>query len=240
VPALASPYGRNNSTNPGLSTSPGETFIGPATYNGGGTSTSVANTDVIGTAESTPTLAYGNITVQFVAPITQAEVRYGNGPRPTMSGTAGNQWISIHDISFCPMPVVSMTKTSAPVSVVANDPNRFNIPGADLDYTITVANTGGSTVDISTTLIADTLPAGVTFFNGDIDPSIAGVQNYVFTPGSSGLTLGAANITYHNASNATITPASSYDPAVRFVRWLPQGTMAANSSFSIRFRSNVN
>ena len=81
---------------------------------------------------------------------------------------------------------------------------------------------------------------GVTFFNGDIDTVTAGTQNFVFTPGTSGLTLGAANITYLNGANTTITPAAGYDPLVRTVRWLPQGIMAANSSFTIRFRTRIN
>ncbi|MDB5700005.1 MAG: hypothetical protein JWL66_204 [Sphingomonadales bacterium] len=235
VPAIATPYGRNNSTNPGL-TNPGVTYVGPGT-NGG---YAFPATDGEGTAASSPTQDIGNLSVQFAAPITQAEIRYGNGPSAGMNGTAGVQSISVHDISFCPMPVIGMTKTSSPVSVVANDPNRFNIPGADVDYTITVTNTGGSTVDLSTTLVADSLPVGVTFYNGDIDTATAGVQNYVFVPGTSGLTLGAANVTYQNAANASVVPVSGYDTAVRSVRWLPQGTMAANSSFSIRFRTSVN
>ncbi|CAN5210360.1 hypothetical protein BH09PSE3_BH09PSE3_02600 [soil metagenome] len=235
VPSIATPYGRNNSTNPG-STAPGVTYVGPGTSGG----YAYPSTDGAGTATADMNRDYGNLNVQFVVPITQAEIRYGNGPSSTMSGTAGIQSISIHDISFCPMPAVTISKTSAPTSIVANDPNRFNIPGADVDYTITVTNSGGSTVDLSTTLIADTLPAGITFYNGDIDSTTAGTQNFVFTPGTSGLTLGAGNITYYNAANGAITPTAGYDPAVRSVRWVPQGTMAANSSFTIKFRSNIN
>jgi uncharacterized repeat protein (TIGR01451 family) len=235
VPAITTPYGANNGNNPGI-VAPGVTFVGPGTSSG----YSFPATDAVGTVASTPTQTIANIAVQFVAPITQAEIRYGNGPASTMAGTAGQQSISIHDISFCPMPAVGIAKTSSPVSIVATDPSRFNIPGAAVDYIVTVTNTGGSTVDLSTTLIADALPANVTFFNGDIDPSLAGVQNYLFTPGTSGLTLGVTNITYHNAASAPITPATDYDTAVRSLRWLPQGTMAANSIFSIRFRARIN
>ena len=120
------------------------------------------------------------------------------------------------------------------------DPNRFAIPGADIDYTLTVANSGGSVVDAASGMIADTLPANVTFFNGDIDTVTPGIQNFVFAGGTSGLTLGAANITYLNAGGTPITPAAGYDPLVRTLRYQPQGTMAANSSYSVRLRTRVN
>lgn len=233
TPVLASPYGsRNNVSNPGL-TAPGVAYIGPGTTAG----YTFVSGDLIGTGISALNQDFGLINTSSTVPITQAEVRYGNGPASTMTGTAGIQSIAIHDISFCPMPVLSMTKTAAPVATTGD--NRFNIPGADVDYTITVTNTGGSPVDINTATIGDLLPANVTFFNGDIDTATAGTQNFVFTPGTSGLTLAAANITYLNAANAPITPAVGYDANVRTVRWQPQGTMAANSSFAIRFRTQI-
>lgn len=236
VPTLASPYGgRNNVSNPGQ-TAPAVTYIGAGTTAG----YSFISGDLAGTGISALNQDLALINTTSVVPITQAEIRYGNGPASTMTGTAGIQSISIHDISFCPMPVIAIAKSVAPVAVSLTDPNRFNIPGADVDYTITVTNSGGSTVDLSTTLIGDLLPPEVTFFNGDIDTVTAGTQNFVFTPGSTGLTLAAANITYLNAGNTSITPAAGYDPLVRTVRWLPQGTMAANSSFTIRFRTRIN
>ena len=235
TPNISSPYGgRNNTTNPGQ-TSPSTTVIGPY-------AASVPNfsgSEVVGnTGNSTNTQDLGNLLISFAQPVTQVDIRYANGPSAYIGGTPGQQAISIHDLNFCTMPVLSMTKTAAPVATTGD--NRFNIPGADVDYTITVTNTGGSPVDINTALIGDALPAAVTFFNGDIDTATAGTQNFVFTPGTSGLTLSAANITYLNASNTSITPAAGYDPAVRTVRWQPQGTMAANSSFTIRFRTQIN
>lgn len=235
VPSIVTPYGRNNSTNPGV-TAPGVAFVGPGTTAGA----TIISGDAIGTATATATQDYGNLNVQFAQPITQTEIRYANGPASSITGIPGQQSISVHDITFCPMPVLAIAKSVAPVSVLSTDPNRFNIPGADVDYTITVTNSGGSTVDLSTTLIGDALPAQVTFFNGDIDTVTAGTQNFVFAAGASGLTLAAANITYLNAGNGAITPAAGYDPLVRTVRWLPQGTMAANSSFTIRFRTRIN
>jgi len=235
VPAIATPYGRNNSTAPGVA-APGVTFVGPGSTAG----VAFPSGDFVGTGVSANSDDFGNVQVAFAAPITQAEIRYGNGPASTMTGTPGLQSISIHNITFCPMPDVTIAKSVAPVSTVPTDPNRFSIPGADVDYTITVTNSGGSVVDLGSTIIGDTLPADVTFFNGDIDPVTPGIQNFVFTPGTSALTLAAANASYFNTASTGFTPAPGYDAAVRALRWLPQGSMAANSSFTIRFRTRIN
>lgn len=235
VPLLTSPYSRNNSTNPGI-TAPGVTYVAPGTTAGA----TFVSGDLVGTAVATSAQDYGNILAQFAQPITTAEVRYGNGPASTMTGTAGVQSISIHDISFCPLPAMAMVKTAAPATVVVTDPNRFAIPGADIDYTLTVTNSGGSTVDAAGATVADPLPANVTFYNGDIDLVTPGTQNFTFNAGTSGLTLGAANITYLDAGGSPITPAAGYDPLVRTVRYQPQGTMAANSNYSVTFRTRVN
>jgi uncharacterized repeat protein (TIGR01451 family) len=235
VPLISSPYGgRNNQTNPGQ-TSPATTVIGPYTA-------SVPNfsgSEVVGnTANSTDTQNNGNLTISFAQPVNQVDIRYANGPAAYISGTPGQQAISIHDFNFCTMPSIQLVKTSTPVATTGD--NRFNIPGADVDYTITITNTGGSPVDLNTTSISDLLPAEVTFFNGDIDTVTAGTQNFVFAPGTSGLTLAAGNISYFNAANTSITPAAGYDALVRRVRWIPQGPMAANSSATIRFRTRIN
>ena len=103
-----------------------------------------------------------------------------------------------------------------------------------------MTNSGGSTVDSTGALISDTLPANVTFFNGDIDMLTPGTQNFAFTAGASGVTLGAANIIYLNAGGTPITPAAGYDPLVRTVRYAPQRTMAGNSTYNVRFRARVN
>ena len=110
-----------------------------------------------------------------------------------------------------------------------------------MDYTITLTNTGGSAVDVNSALIADALPAGVTYFNGDIDPVTPGVQTFVFTAGTSGLTLAQANVATSNNAGASYgyTPAAGYDPAVTAVRFQPQGQLAAYGSATIRFRARV-
>ena len=235
VPTLATPYGRNNSTNPGQ-TAPGTAVVGP--YNASqptfGASEAVGNTGNSGNTD-----AFGNIAVSFDQPVVQVELRYANGPAAYMAGTPGQQAIGIHDLTFCTMPVVQLAKSSGVVATVGVD--RFATPGSEVDYTLTVANTGGSAVDVNSTLIADVLPAGVTYFNGDIDPVTAGVQSFVFTGSGSGLSMSQANVSASNngGTSYVYTPSAGYDPAVTAVRFQPQGQLAAYGSATIRFRVRV-
>lgn len=235
IPVIVTPQGRSNTGTPGF-LAPGVSAVGPTTVSGA----AIANGQISGVGASSLTQDNGRVTATFATPVDYVEVRYANGPTSTMTGTAGIQSISIHDLTFCPMPNIVIDKTSAPVATSGD--NRFTIPGSDVDYTITVTNSGGSTVDATTIVLTDLLPANVTFNNVDLDAGTAGVQPYVFTAGTSGVALAAANVAYTNNNGSTYayTPAAGIDPAVDGVRYSPTGTMAANSSFSVRFRTRVN
>jgi hypothetical protein len=241
TPRIASPYPtatpRNNQTNPG-NTAPSTSAIGATA-----TPATITNQEVLGiTGASGQNDDFGNLIVTFQSPITEFTLRYGNGPATTMAGTAGLQGIGIHRLNFCTMPKISMTKVSSVFSDPINgQTNPKAIPGADIDYVLTIFNQGGSAVDLNTQAITDALPNNFDFFNGDIDTGIAGTQNVVITPGTSGLTLAAANVTYSSTGTApyTYTPAAGYDALMRGLRIAPQGSMAANSSFTLRFRGRV-
>ena len=235
VPRIANPYGNNNQNNPGQ-TAPSSAAIGPITA----VTPNFSNAEVVGNGAAGTTEAFGNVTASFAEPVVRVDIRYGNGPASFNTGTAGQQAIGIHDLLFCTMPVVDLAKTSA--TVATTGPERFAIPGADVDYTLTLTNTGGSPVDVNSTLIADVLPANVTYYNGDIDAATAGTQSFVFTPGTSGLTLSQANVATSNNGGTSYgyTAAAGYDPAVSAVRYQPQGQLAPYSTAVIRFRVRVN
>ena len=235
-PALSTPFGTNNTVPGPHSNASSSQLVGataaPLTLTvrqSGGTSASGNNSTT------------GTISAVFAQPVTQVEVRYGNYPLSAGETVTGQQAIGIQTISYCPMPVLSVTKASAPFSVVGTDPNRFNIPGADVIYTLTVSNSNSSPVDVGTMILSDPLPSAMTFYNGDIDDAGPLTTNYEFTPGTSGLTFAAANLGYSNNGGSTYaySPAAGYDAAVNAIRLSPQGTMAANSSFSIKFRTRV-
>lgn len=234
TPVMTTPSGSNNTT--GGQTAPSTVFLGPFA----GVTPPISAAEAVGnTRNSTNTSTNGNVTVAFGQPVVRVELRYANGPASTMAGTPGQQAISLHDLTFCTMPVVSLAKVSN--TVTTSGDGRFNSPGADVDYTLTITNTGGSPVDVNSTLIADVLPAGVTYLNGDIDPATAGIQTFVFTGPNSGLTLAAGNVSHSNSGGASYgyTPAAGYDPAVTAVRFQPQGQLAAYGSATIRFRVRV-
>lgn len=235
TPTITTPFGTNNGAGPKTNAS-STLQLGVST-----TPLTVAVDAAIGNATSGNSANNGTLTAAFTQPVRAISLRYGNSNQSPGGGTTGQQAYGIQAIRFCPMPAIAVSKTSAPVVTLGTDPNRFNIPGADVDYTITVANTGGSTVDINSALIADVLPANVTFFNGDIDSGTAGTQNFVFTPGTSGLTMPGTSIAYSNNGGSTYTysPSAGYDTNVNALRFSPQGTMAANSSFTIRFRTRI-
>lgn len=177
--------------------------------------------------------------VTFVQPITTLEIRYGNYPLQLGETTTNQQWISVHDLTFCPMPAVTVAKTSTVFETAGV--NRFNVPGADVVYTLTVTNSGGSPVDLNGMALTDPLPAQATFFNGDFDGAGAGTTAFGFNAGTSGVTMPASALTFSNNGGSTYAyaPAAGYDPAVNAIRFAPTGSMAANSSFSVSFRARI-
>ncbi|MCU0728571.1 MAG: hypothetical protein MUF41_00465 [Sphingopyxis sp.] len=235
TPAISTPVGSNNTTGP-------RTAVGSTIALGSATTPFVqTDREAIGTGSAPNTDDTGTLTATFTQPVTQVEIRYGNNGVSAGGTATGQQAFGIQRVSWCPMPVLAIAKASNPATSVLTDPNRFNIPNADVDYTLTVTNTGGSPVDLNATILRDILPANVTFFNGDIDTVTAGTQNFIFNAGTSGLTFAPANLSYSNNGGASYayTPAAGYDPAVTAIQLNPQGSMAANSSFTIRFRTRI-
>lgn len=237
VPVMTTPFGTVNTAAGPRSNASSSLRLGPET-----TPYTVNQAAAVGTGASANNVNTGNITVSFAQPVTSVELRYGNYPYSSGESSTGQQGYGVDGVSFCPMPNITVAKISAPYVIAAGNPNRFAIPDADIAYALTVTNSGGSPVDLGSTILADVLPPGVTFFNGDYNDAGAGTANFEFTAGSSGLTLAPANVTYSNNAGASYgyAPAAGYDANVDAVRFAPQGTMAANSSFTVRFRARVN
>ncbi|CAN5237298.1 hypothetical protein BH09PSE3_BH09PSE3_13010 [soil metagenome] len=153
-------------------------------------------------------------------------------------------------ITNTPKPATA-TLTVVKTSTVISDPvngttNPKAIPGAVIQYAVTIINTGTAAVDASTVVIIDPLPAGVTL-------SVA-APTVVFIDGTpaTGLSFNSAsNVTYSNQSTGgapfTYTPVSSggYDAAVRGIRIAPTGVMAGTTapgspSFTVTFLTRIN
>jgi uncharacterized repeat protein (TIGR01451 family) len=235
IPTLTTPFGQQSTSGP-LTNASSSVTLGPTA-----TPVAVAANDAVGVGVSDNASNTGNVTVTFPQPISSLQVRYGNAPLTGTETATGQQAFGIGGFSWCPMPAISLAKAVAPATTVLTDPKRFNIPGADVNYTLTVSNTGGSPLDLNSTILTDVLPPQTTFFNGDIDTVTAGTQNFIFNAGTSGLTMAPANLTYSNNGGASYgyTPAAGYDTNINGIRLNPQGTMAPNSSFTITFRAAV-
>jgi uncharacterized repeat protein (TIGR01451 family) len=236
VPALTTPFGQANNTGPFINAS-SSLKLGPQA-----TAPATLAQEAVGVGASGNNSTTGNLNVVFAQPVTSVQLRYGNYPLIGTETATGQQFYALSTVSWCPMPSLTISKTSAPFVTLITDPNRFNIPGADTVYSLTVTNSNSSPVDVGTMVLTDILPTAMTFYNGDIDGAGPLTTNYEFLPGTSGLTFAAANLTYSNNNGATYayTPSAGYDANVDAIRLNPQGTMAANSSFTIRFRTRIN
>lgn len=203
------------------------------------TAPAVVAGEMLGASEAQEEQDIGTVTVSFTQPVTSVEIRYGNSALNAGGSAVGEQWISIHDLSFCPMPSLAVSKTSTPYLTSGAD--RFNAPGSDVVYTITATNNGGSPVDLGGLTLTDVLPAGMTFYNGDFDPLTIGTDPFRLVAGTSGITLAAANLGYSSNGGTSFAylPSSGYDANINALRFTPVGSLAANSSFSISFRARV-
>ncbi|MBA3897184.1 MAG: hypothetical protein H0X36_08665 [Sphingomonadaceae bacterium] len=234
VPAIVTPFGQANVTGPFTNAS-SSLMLGPNSF-------AATAAQAVGTGASGNNSNTGDITLSFAQPVTSVELRYGNYPLQAGETVTGQQGIGFSGVSFCPMPVVTIAKITTPWSDPQNGTaNPKLIPGGDLIYTLTVANANTSPVDLSTTILTDPIPATLTFYNGDIDDAGPLTTNFDFNAGASGLTFAAANLSYSNNGGASYayTPAAGYDPAVNALRFAPAGSMAANSSFTIKFRARI-
>ena len=235
TPTIVTPWGQAN--NGGTLTNASSSLtLGPTS-----TPYAVGAAEAVGTGNSNNNSNTGNITLSFPQPITSIEFRYGNYPLQSGETATGQQAIGFSGVSYCPMPSLTVTKTSAPYVTASTDPLRFNVPGADVIYTLTVTNANTSPVDMSTMVLTDALPAGVSFYNGDIDDAGPLTTNYAFDAGTSGLSFSASGLTYSNngGTSYAYTPAAGYDAAVTALRFAPVGSMPADSSFTLRFRAQI-
>lgn len=231
---LSTPFGSNNGTGPRSATGSAMT-LGPAT-----TPYALTAEQAVGTSTSPNTGSNtGDISIAFPQPVTTVILRYGNYPLTSGETVTGQQAYGLSRVAFCPLPSIAVVKTSAPSAATGVD--RFNAPGSDVVYTITVTNSGGSPVDLNGMVLTDLFPAQASFFNGDFDDAGAGTTNFALGTGTSGVILATSGVTYSNNGGASYAyaPAAGHDPAVNRIRFAPTGSMAANSSFTIRFRARI-
>ncbi len=198
----------------------------------------------IGDTLSADNEAFGNLVVTFNDPVDTILIRYGN--HTTAPANPGQQGISLHDMIFCnPFAALSVTKVSSLISDPVNlTTNPKAIPGALVEYLISVTNNGTAATDTNSVVVID---------NGPADAKLCQIARVggpvVFTdPGGSGLTytftaIGSTtdNLEFSNNGGASWTyvpsaDAQGCDAAVTSFRLRPGGAMAAGRSIALRAR----
>ncbi len=174
---------------------------------------------------------------------------------PTFDNQGANN--SASDTTSVVLPALTVTKTVTPFSnPVESQNNPKAIPGAILEYEITVTNTGSSDIDADTVVITDPLPAnlrlvlnspvapveftdngsGLTFAPTDIGTNTAPPYSDVALSNDGGATfLGIGQIGSSGGIDATA-------PRINFIRINPKGTFLGasgggpNPGFSLKFK----
>lgn len=230
TPVLSTPFGNGNATGQ-VRTATGSSLTSGTTT----TPLALSASQVGGSGSADNNSDTGTLNVSFAQPVTSVTFKYGNYPYTSGESVTGQQAIGIAGISFCPMPQISVTKTSTPASGTYG---AYNIPGNDVIYTLTVANSGGSPVDASTIVLTDALPANTTFRNTAFDGTTTLPVKVV---SAGGTTLSGANITYSRTGDTTYTytPVAGYDALVDGLRIAPSGELAANSTLVLQFAAKV-
>jgi parallel beta-helix repeat protein len=155
------------------------------------------------------------------------------------------------------LPAISMTKSAALVSDPLNGTtNPIIIPGAVMQYTVSVTNQGPASPDSGTVVIANPVGSANMLFVGDL--AGAGSGPLIFTDGTpasglsysfAGLSSTTDSLSFSNDNGATYTytpapDADGYDPAVTHLRVTPAGALAASDGtdhpgFTLQFRVKV-
>ena len=149
------------------------------------------------------------------------------------------------------IPILSTTKTSALYAPTAF--SVFMIPGNDVIYTITTANTGLVATDSNSIFTLDSLPAEVDIYLGDFDGTGPAAGTLLLTT-QNGATLTYTAGTDLKFSSSATPPATfaactyvpsvtnAYDPAIRHICVNPKGALAAGSpapGYTIQFRARI-
>jgi hypothetical protein len=143
---------------------------------------------------------------------------------------------------------VSVSKTAAVVSDPLNGAlTPKAIPGAAVDYTITVGNTSNRALDDGTIAVADLVPVKTKLYVKDL--GLTGSGPVAFNQALlSGLTFTFTNlasttddVSFSKDGGATYTyiptpDADGCDALVTHVKVRPHGSLATTGSFSVRFR----
>ncbi|WP_176484667.1 DUF11 domain-containing protein [Sphingomonas spermidinifaciens] len=228
-PSIITPFGNGNGASQPRTATSSSVTVGTTT-----TPLALLVNQAAGSGTAGNNSDTGTITASFAEPVTSIAVRYGSYPLTTGETVTGQQAIGIGGISFCPMPSLTLAKTSAPA---VQSTGAFNVPGNIVIYTITMTNNGGSPVDPGTVRVTDMLPAGVIFRNAPFD----GTTSLPVKATGASLPITASSLSYTDDGGASwnYAPASGPDPNVKGVQIVAPGTLDAGEVASFSFAALV-
>ena len=165
----------------------------------------------------------------------------------TVGGTVTPQLGDNISCTITNTPINKAKLTISKALTIVSDPvngttNPKLIPGAIVDYVITITNTGTGPVDLSTVVINDPIPANLATF-------VQGSAPVTFSDGTpaTGLTYSyVAASTWTRTGGFPLAPdAAGFDSAITNLRVAPTGTMpgatvAGQPNFTVKFRARVN
>jgi subtilisin-like proprotein convertase family protein len=221
----------------------GGTIILPVLTNGN--VNQVTGNVAFGDGQSADAEPAGNVVVTFTDPVETIVIRYGN--HTTAPANPGQQGISVHDLFVCnPYAELSVTKVSTLISDPVNGTtNPKAIPGALVEYLITVTNTGTSATDPNSVVIRDrgpedaklcliTRPGGPVIWS---DPGGNSGLSYSFAAlGSASDSLEFSSDGGLSWSYTPIADASGCDAAVTDFRLRPGGALSGGGTVAITVR----
>ena len=155
------------------------------------------------------------------------------------------------------IPALTVVKSSAIVSDPQNGAtNPKAIPGALMNYTVTVTNTNAGTADAASTTITDAVPSTMQLYVNDVGGAGSGPVAFSNGATTSGLSYSFTSLasttdgiafSNNNGATYTYTPvpdANGYDSNVTHFRISPTGTFNGasggnNPSFQLQLRMQV-
>lgn len=195
---------------------------------------------------------YANNGVMIIPTVANTDVKF----RAHETGTASQRPQLVINTARI-VPALTVVKSSTVISDPYNGTtNPKAIPGAVINYSVTVTNTNAGTADSGTTVISDSVPANMRLYVGDVGGVGSGPVAFTNGTPSSGLSYSFTSlssttdsIAFSNNGGATYTytpvpDADGYDSNVTHFRVTPTGTFAGASSgnnpnFQLQLRMQV-
>lgn len=205
----------------------------------------VSGNTIIGDGVADSNAATGNVVITFTQPVDTVTIQYGN--HTTAPANPGQQGIGLHDITVCdPFAAMSVSKVSSIISDPQNGTtNPKAIPGALVEYLITVANAGPSATDAGTVIVRDDGPAEakmclIARAGGPVifaEPGGASGLSYTFTS----LASATDSLEFSNNDGASfaytpVADADGCDSAITNFRVRPAGPLSPSRNFTLTVR----